>query len=224
LDVERALFERGFARVVGVDEVGRGAPAGPVSVGAVLVDVTVTQVPSKLRDSKLLRAATREALVPDIVQWARSSAVGHASAYEIDRFGLNGALQAAGHRAISQLIGGFDVILLDGSYDWLSLKDQGGLFEPPEGLCAAVSPVMTRVKADLTCASVAAASVLAKVARDAIMGELADQHPHYDWQHNKGYASPSHWEALRQFGASEHHRRSWAIPGIKSAALPQSQA
>lgn len=209
LRVERGLLRSGAGTLCGVDEVGRGSLSGPVSVGMVLVDVSTGRVPRGLKDSKLLTPATRERLVPEIIGWASGWAVGHSSPGEIDSLGLVAALRLAGHRALAQLGGSPDVVLLDGSHDWLSWPRQQDLFaEAP----SPSPPVLTRVKADLTCASVAAASVLAKVARDAMMVSLHEDFPAYDWRENKGYASPRHVEALREFGPCPHHRRSWNLP------------
>jgi ribonuclease HII len=141
--------------------------------------------------------------------------VGHASAAEIDEVGIIAALRRAGLRALAALPVRPDAVLLDGSHDWLTRPGQASLLDLFEAAEAAVAvpPVTTRVKADLTCASVAAASVLAKTERDEIMRTLADRHPQYGWAHNKGYASPDHLEALREHGPCAEHRRSWRLPG-----------
>lgn len=207
LRMERSFFVEGA--VAGTDEVGRGALGGPVSAGVVVVDERTRRVPTGLRDSKLLTAAAREALVPRIERWAVASAVGHASAAEIDALGILAALRLAGERALHALELEPAVIVLDGNYDWFC--------RPPraEHSPRATAPdrVVLRIKADLTCASVAAASVLAKVARDAHMRDLAIAHPEYGWQVNKGYATPEHLAALREHGPCEQHRRSWNLPG-----------
>jgi ribonuclease HII len=203
-----------------MDEVGRGSLAGPVSVGVVVVDAATRSAPQGVADSKLLTAAARRALVPRLRRWGLARAVGHASAAEIDEIGIIAALRLAGTRALSVVaasVGPVDVVLLDGSHDWLTPPAQGDLFapEPDDGPAVAAAPrVVMRVKADRTCASVAAASVLAKCERDGLMAELAGQHPHYGWDENKGYASPGHVAALRDHGPCELHRRSWRLPGI----------
>jgi ribonuclease HII len=102
-------------------------------------------------------------------------------------------------------------VLLDGSHDWLTVPDQPELLSPDLGGVEA-PPVTTRVKADMDCAAVAAASVLAKVERDGIMVGLAGQYPAYGWDSNKGYGSPPHLEAIRQLGPCAEHRRSWKLP------------
>src|SRR5699024_4146707 len=154
---ERDLLEAGHDLVAGMDEVGRGALAGPVSVGVVAVDRHCGRIPAGLRDSKLLRPEVREKLCEPIRRWSRASAVGHASPTEIDAWGIVAALRIAGLRALTELAAqgaGPSVVILDGRHDWLT---------PPPGmpLERPVPQVRTRVKADLTCACVAAASVLA---------------------------------------------------------------
>jgi len=209
--------------VVCIDEVGRGALGGPATAGVVVIDATVRRPLPGVRDSKLLAPSAREALVERIERWAVTSAVGHASAQEVDAFGINPALRLAAHRAIASLpmevSPADDVVLLDGSFDWVGAPVQVDLLAPPpverrDGTVVEIPPVITQVKADLSCCGVAAASVLAKVARDAVMGELARAHPAYGWDANKGYASAAHVDALRRFGPCEEHRRSWALPGV----------
>jgi ribonuclease HII len=218
LRVERELLRRTGARwLAAVDEVGRGALGGPVTVGVVLVDLDTPSAPSGVRDSKLLTPAARQRLVPRLRRWAPAWAVAHASAAEIDAVGILRALRLAGERAFATLPHRPDHVLLDGSYDWVSrpapaLFDDDGEVSDPD-LWVAPPPVTVRIKADLSCSSVAAASVLAKTTRDALMVDLAVSHSAYSWEINKGYASPEHLEALREHGPCEQHRRSWAIPG-----------
>lgn len=210
LRVEKDLLRSGRQLLCSVDEVGRGALSGPVTVGMVLIDGTVRRPLAGVRDSKLLTPAARESLVPRIRGWVVGSGVGHASAAEIDEVGLIAALRLAGRRAMAALPAAPDAFLLDGSHDWLSTPQQPGLFEgPPED---AIAPVTTRVKADLTCASVAAASVLAKTERDGLMVRLAEDFPGYGWEENKGYATPEHLAAIRRLGTCVQHRRSWRLP------------
>lgn len=238
-DRELELLQR-YDFVVGMDEVGRGALAGPVSVGVAIVDAGVGDCPPGLGDSKVLSASKREALVEPIRRWVRVSAVGHASAGEVDAWGIVGALRVAGQRALAaafaQLgeVGGAvldgkafsvdkarGVVILDGSHDWLTppVPDLFAALDEdpplaPEWVASGYSqpPVVMQVKADLHCAVVAAASVLAKVQRDAVMQDLSD--PGYGWASNKGYASAQHIEALGRLGSSEFHRRSWKLPGV----------
>src|SRR5450756_344607 len=215
--VERELLARGARVVVGMDEVGRGALAGPVSVGVVAVDARTPAGPSGVAYSKLLTPAARTALLPALATWGVARAVGHASAAEIDRFGIIGALRLAGRRALAGLAIPVDVVLLDGKHDWLTSPAQAGFFDADadaaDDLAAGFGAVVhTRVKADLTCASVAAASVLAKCERDALMCALSAEHPAYGWSGNKGYGSPDHLAALRALGPSPLHRISWRLP------------
>lgn len=202
LDLERALLDGGCASVAGVDEVGRGALAGPVTVGVTVVDASTAPPPDGLRDSKLLRPAARERLAPQIGPWAVAAATAEASAAEIDDIGIVAALRTAALRALAELPVTPDAIVLDGHHDWLGDHVD--------------ARVHTQVKADMTCASVAAASVLAKVARDAVMATLARSDPAlaaFGWDANKGYASAGHVDALRRYGPTDWHRRSWRLPG-----------
>jgi ribonuclease HII len=222
LRVERALQREGHRLLAGMDEVGRGALAGPVSVGVVVIDDVCRSAPVGVRDSKLLSHQMRERLAPRIRKWATAYAVGHASPGEIDRFGIMVALRLAGNRALAELARLSvipDLVILDGNYDWLTDPERVGLLgllEDGVGLAPCV-PVRTMVKADLFCSSVAAASVLAKVERDAIMVALAVEAPDYAWQLNKGYSAPEHFAALQAHGPSMHHRQSWRLPGVSGA-------
>ncbi|WP_434994027.1 ribonuclease HII [Arthrobacter sp. Ld5] len=222
LSIEKSFASAGHRYVAGCDEVGRGALAGPVSVGIVVVDLGAPSPLRGVRDSKLLPAAEREALVPRIRRWAVASAVGHASAAEVDALGLMAALRAAGSRAWASILETVtpDVVLLDGNHDWLSARSQGVLFGEDDGHDAAAgradvlgctAPVHTRIKADLKCLSVAAASVLAKVERDALMVSLAADHPAFGWDVNKGYATEGHRAAIDEAGPSGYHRRTWRL-------------
>ena len=184
-----------------MDEVGRGALAGPVSVGVVVIDETCRSAPVGVKDSKLLTAAARERMVAPIRRWARAWAVGHASPAEIDAIGIMAALRLAGTRALAQLDVVPDLVILDGNHDWLTDPAKVGLFafldEGADVAGPAVPPVTTLVKADLTCSSVAAASVLAKVERDAMMVALAAEVPaRTPGSVNKGYSAPEHLAAL----------------------------
>ena len=217
LRYERELIRRlGVRWLACVDEVGRGALAGPVTVGGVLIDLQTRSAPAGVRDSKLLTPAARERLAPKLRSWAPGWAVAHAEASEIDRIGLMRAMRLAGQRAFAQLPHHPEHVLLDGSYDWVSrpapaLFDEDGDISDPD-LWVEPVPVTTKVKADMSCSGVAAASVLAKTTRDALMIKLADVHPGYGWAENKGYSAPEHLEALRRSGPCDEHRRTWAIP------------
>lgn len=228
LDAELALAARCGPEpriVVGIDEVGRGALAGPVAMGACAIEVTrgrAAALPEGVRDSKRLTARRREVLVAPILESVRAGAVGWASAAEIDEIGIIGALTRAAVRALDALDVEIDAILLDGNCDVLSAA-----------LAATDRPmprVELRVAADRDCASVAAASILAKVARDARMVELDALAPVYGWASNKGYGSAAHREAIDRHGPHEHHRRSWRLgsapapAGTRAPAPPASGA
>lgn len=201
-DVERELFARGAHAVIGCDEVGRGAIAGPVGVGMTALMPAHGVWPVGLRDSKMLSQKRREHLEPLTLEWAPLSVVGYADATEVDSIGITAALGLAGKRALIQLHeAGLNimssVVLLDGSTDWLS------------SALSAAPRVHTRVKADRDCVSVAAASVVAKVHRDRLMIAADEEYPGYHWPSNKGYGSAAHFEAIRGLGATELHRHTW---------------
>ncbi|MCB0914430.1 MAG: ribonuclease HII [Actinobacteria bacterium] len=215
LALERQLLAQGARAVVGLDEVGRGALAGPVAVGAVMVTARcVRRAPAGIRDSKDLTMAARGRLATAIDRWSASSAVGMASPAEVDALGVLVALRLAAGRSLAQLrpTSKIDVILLDGNVDYLS---RGGESDPSE---PAVERVITEVKADSKRTSVAAASIVAKVARDDLMRRLAADEDRYGWERNKGYASAEHTAALRRWGPSGQHRLSWRLPGLPSAS------
>lgn len=205
LTLERALLrERPY--VIALDEVGRGALAGPVAVGAVLLDERGARrrIPQGLRDSKLVTQARRPEVADRAASWASASAVGWASAGEIDEVGIIRALGLAAVRALAALPLPADpadqaVVVLDGNHDYVT------------SVSAQRLTVRTVVKADRDCASAAAASVIAKVARDRLMAQLHEDAPVYDWARNKGYASAEHRAAIDRHGLSEQHRASWAI-------------
>ncbi|MFK0005910.1 ribonuclease HII [Paenarthrobacter sp. NPDC090520] len=216
LDVERSFLASGARLLAGVDEVGRGALAGPVSVGIAVVDLQDHGLLADVRDSKLLKPEDRDRLEPLVREWAVASAVGHASSKEIDEIGIIAALRLAGTRAWFEILAGGvtpDIVLLDGSHNWLSPEVQASLFDAAPDVPACEAPVHTRIKADMSCLSVAAASVLAKVARDRIMVDLHSELPAYGWNENKGYATAAHREVIRVQGPSAYHRTSWHLTG-----------
>jgi ribonuclease HII len=176
--------------VVGIDEVGRGAWAGPLTVGAAIVprDKRVY----KIRDSKMLVEEEREALFDRIANWVDGWSVGHASPEECDILGMSEAQRLAGRRAIDSLGVKPDEMLVDGKWDFM-----GG------------SRMI--VRGDATSLSIAAASILAKVTRDRIMRNEADQYQGYNFEANKGYPCPVHKAALQAWGPSSIHRRSWVF-------------
>lgn len=205
LTLERRLL-RDRPIVIACDEVGRGALAGPVAVGAAVMDERGARrrIPDGLRDSKLVPEPKRAEVAARANAWVQGSAIGWASAAEVDEVGIMRALGLAAIRALADLSAhGFQpaeaIVILDGNYDYITAAGARGL---------TVRPV---IKADRDCASAAAASVIAKVARDALMVDLHDDLPAYNWVSNKGYASPDHREAIRTHGISAHHRASWAL-------------
>lgn len=223
---ERTFRSSGVRYLAGVDEVGRGALAGPVSVGIAVVDLERQKPLAGVRDSKLLSAAERERLEPLVRRWSVASAVGHASAAEIDALGIIAALRLAGTRAWSTVLtGGItpDMVLLDGSHNWLSPAGQPSLFDEAVHEVSCEAPVHTKVKADMQCLSVAAASVIAKVERDKAMRTLHTEYPGFGWDVNKGYATALHREALRADGPTPYHRVSWRLLGGELEALQDGE-
>ncbi|MEV0593427.1 ribonuclease HII [Nonomuraea cavernae] len=190
-DIEHLLLSRSSARTVaGIDEVGRGAWAGPVTVCAVVTDLSVP--PAGLTDSKQLTAARREALAVEIESWAAGIGYGESTHAEIDTLGMTEALRRAARRALDALPVRPDAVILDGGHDYIG----------------APWPVRLEVRGDAASISVAAASVLAKVRRDAYMATIGG--PDHGFADNAGYPSPAHQEALARLGPTEHHRMSWS--------------
>jgi ribonuclease HII len=192
LEVERRLWAEGHDVVVGIDEVGRGAWAGPLTLGVAVVpkDRRV----NKIRDSKMLTEREREALFARVADWCEAWAVGHASPEECDELGMSEAQRLATRRALDELERPPTRVLLDGKWDFVG-----------DGTSEML------VKGDARCLSIAAASILAKVTRDRIMREAAEDYPLWNFDGNKGYPCPRHKEALRGVGPSAIHRRSWVF-------------
>jgi ribonuclease HII len=190
LSVERQLWSADVTVVVGVDEVGRGAWAGPLSVGAAVVprDRRVY----KIRDSKMLTEDEREAMFERISGWVEAWSVGHASHTECDELGMSDAQRLAAKRALGGLGLSPDHVLVDGNWDFV-----GG--------------AQRIVRGDRTSLSIAAASILAKVTRDRMMRGVAPEYPGYNFEGNKGYPCPTHKAHLQAMGPSAIHRRSWVF-------------
>lgn len=188
---ERPHWDRGLV-VAGVDEVGRGAWAGPVTYAAVVLPHDRRMY--KLRDSKQLDAARREELAARIHQFAAAVGVGSASNAEIDEMGMSAAMRLAARRAVLNLSVEPDVLLLDGNWDFLA-----GYGTTNERI----------VHGDAHSASIAAASIVAKVHRDRMMIDHAPTHPAYVFSSNKGYPSPVHRAALTRLGPCLLHRHTW---------------
>lgn len=188
---EQPLWTQG-ALVAGIDEVGRGAWAGPVSVGVVMLDAS--RRINGVRDSKMLTPDARLSIAARIDRSALASAVGHASNDDIDRVGMTAALRLAALRALEALPLTPDALLVDGKWD----------FVRHPGI-----PAHPIVKGDQHSASIAAASIVAKVARDAIMVDADSSYPGFHFAKNKGYPSPAHRAALTAVGPCKIHRHSW---------------
>ncbi|SMY08309.1 ribonuclease HII [Flavimaricola marinus] len=189
-EFEVAARARGFGRVAGVDEVGRGPLAGPVVAAAVILDPA--RVPQGLNDSKVLSAKRRDALCAEILQLA-DVGVGIATVEEIDAINILRASHLAMCRAIESLAAVPDHCLIDGNLI-------------PRDLTISAEAI---VKGDARSVSIAAASIVAKTRRDALMVDLAQQHPGYGWETNAGYPSKAHKLALQNLGVTPHHRRSF---------------
>ncbi|SIS68729.1 ribonuclease HII [Phaeovulum vinaykumarii] len=188
--LEAAAHARGLFRVAGVDEVGRGPLAGPVTAAAVILDPA--RIPAGLADSKTLSPARRDALAAEIAACAECC-VAHASPAEIDRLNILQATFLAMRRALAGLATPPDHVLIDGN-------------RLPRELGLSAEAV---VKGDARVLSIAAASILAKVARDRIMVDLAQQYPGYGWEKNAGYPTKTHLAALLDLGVTPAHRRSF---------------
>lgn len=191
--VERSIRATLGAKIVaGVDEVGRGAWAGPVTVCAAVTGLR--RPPEGLTDSKLLTIPRRRALAEELLLWVSDHALGHASSEEIDELGMTAALRLAAERALGRLSVCPDAVILDGKHNYLGAPWR----------------VRTVIKGDRSCVSVAAASVIAKVHRDALMTELGAQHMAFGFDSNAGYPSPVHRAALEEWGPTPYHRLSWS--------------
>ena len=183
-------MKRGFARIAGVDEVGREPLAGPVTAAAVILDPA--RIPEGLNDSKKLTAKRREALYDQIMQVAQVS-IAEASVEEIDRLNILRASHLAMERAVAGLVIPPDHVLIDGNMI-------------PRGLSISSEAI---VKGDTRSLSISAASIMAKTWRDRGMWDLAQQFPGYGWETNAGYPSKSHKLALQNLGVTPHHRQSF---------------
>ena len=191
--VEEEYWSSGRLLVAGVDEVGRGPLAGPVFTAAVILDPEARPGwLDEVRDSKVLTAPERERLAEAVRSEALACAIGWASVGEIDGWGIGVANKIAMVRAVNNLRRRPSVVLIDGPL---------GVHHP--------IPQRTIVDGDATCCSIAAASIVAKVARDALMCRLDALYPAYNFASNKGYATRDHLEGLARHGASLQHRRSW---------------
>ena len=189
-ETEREIAASGIAPVCGVDEAGRGPLAGPVCAAAVLLPAGIEI--AGLNDSKKLREAQREALYDEITGRAVSYGISFASVEEIEELNILGATFLAMNRAIAKLDPAPSLALIDGN------RNRG-----------IISPSRCVIHGDAKCASIAAASILAKVTRDRYMLEMAARYPEYGFERHKGYGTKAHYEALRTYGPSEIHRPSF---------------
>ena len=227
LELERTLAAQGYDVIVGFDEVGRGSLAGPVMVGATAIwarDLPTLTVPEGVADSKMLTEHRREAIFHPLRRWCASSAVGQANNTEIDEWGITYALGVAALRALDELerqlgIGGATQTpqsairvggILDGPNDYITAAL--GTFDAPD--VPVPAHIITKVKGDQHCATVAAAAVIAKVTRDHLMVDIAEGNPAYEpygWARNKGYGSQVHRDAIAKYGPTPLHRLSWHL-------------
>lgn len=191
--------------VCGVDEVGRGPWAGPVTACAVILNLE--NIPQGLNDSKKLSLKRRESLYAELYESGAEIGIGSASVAEIDAINILQASKLAMQRAVAELAVAPAVALIDGN-------------QPVELPCQAV-PV---VKGDSKSLSIAAASIVAKVTRDRLMVELAKEHPHYGWERNAGYGTAQHQQGLAEYGLTKHHRNSFAPIRKLAEALEAASA
>ena len=190
---ERRLWNEGLVRVAGVDEVGVAPTCGAVVAAAVIMKPGCHRIPG-VRDSKTLSMQQRERLAPIIRKRAIAIGVGAASVAEIDRLNIYHATHLAMRRAIAKL-GGHEHVLVDGNRI-VGFEQQ-------------VGPYTNIVDGDAKVYSIACASVVAKVVRDRMMAKLSARYPGYGWEHNQGYATRDHRAAIREFGLTPFHRRSF---------------
>jgi ribonuclease HII len=220
VDLERELLRAGKTCVIGLDEVGKGAWAGPLVIGAAVLTHEVIrsenapELMGGARDSKQLSEVKREAMFDHVSATCRAWSIGAASHEECDRLGMNKAQKLATKRALEQLSSMVDLntaaAVIDGKWDFVS---------------PLVGHVVAQVKADATCLSVSAASVLAKVSRDRMMRDYSQDFQMWSFDTNKGYPCPKHRVALQGYGPSAIHRVSWAfmenyVPWLESVSSP----
>lgn len=193
-NIEKKLWNFGYTRICGLDEVGRGSFAGPVVAGAVIFPQDVV-LPEGIADSKLLKPRQRERLAGFIKEQALSWSVAEISVANIDKVGIGKATQMAFRKAIKTLEKNPEFVLIDAFYvSHLNRKKQ--------------KPVKD---GDKICASISAASIIAKVYRDKLMKRLHRKYPEYGFAKHKGYGTKQHQEAIRKFGLSRVHRKSFDL-------------
>lgn len=194
LNYENGLWKQGYNFVCGLDEVGRGCFAGPVVVGAVIFPPGGT-IPEGIADSKLLKPKVREKLAISIKQQALSYSIAETSVAAINKYGVGKATQMAFRKALRLLSVQADFVLVDAfNVKRLSRKKQKAV-----------------IKGDQVCVSIAAASIIAKVYRDELMGKLHYKYPNYGLDKHKGYGTKQHQLALKKYGLSKIHRKSFNL-------------
>lgn len=194
LDIETKLWNSGYSLVCGVDEVGRGSFAGPVCVGAVIFSKDF-QLIDGIADSKLLKPRQREKLAEEIKKSALCWNVAEVSVYKINKLGIGKATQMAFRKALRQCSVQADFVLIDAFYiKHLNRKRQKAVKD-----------------GDKICASISAASIIAKVYRDNLMKKLSKKYPQYGFGKHKGYGTKRHQQAIKKYGLSKIHRRSFNL-------------
>ncbi|MDO4913379.1 MAG: ribonuclease HII [Bifidobacteriaceae bacterium] len=221
LEIEQKLANDGADLVLGFDEVGRGSLAGPAMVGVAgfwSTSLSNLNVISDLQDSKLLTEKQRDLVAVAAQSWCDAYAIGEVSNTEIDEWGISYALGVAALRALALIEEKLQITsqsnirisaILDGPFDYITKIVN--TFDAP--IVPVLARIHTKVKADRSCATVSAAAVIAKVYRDSLMVQLSQkpEYKHYAWDHNKGYGSQQHRNAIQEFGASDLHRLSWNL-------------
>ncbi|MCR4324790.1 MAG: ribonuclease HII [Candidatus Curtissbacteria bacterium] len=194
LDLENNLWQKGFKYVAGIDEVGRGSWAGPLVVASVILP-TNFQIPTGLADSKLVKPQLRQKLSKIIIKSALATTIVEISSKDVDKFGVGKATHAAFRKAVKDINPNPDYCLIDAFYiKSFSKKKQSAV-----------------KNGDKICASIAAASIIAKVYRDRLMKRLHFKYPLYGFGKHKGYGTPSHQEAIKKYGLSNIHRASYNL-------------
>lgn len=194
LNLETELWNKGYLHVCGLDEVGRGCFAGPVVVGAVIFPPGVV-LPEGIADSKLLKPKVREKLASEIKQAALAYSVAEVGVEEINRVGIGKSTQSAFRKAVALLPVAADFTLIDAFY--IEEMDRAMQKAVPGG--------------DSICASISAASIIAKVYRDELMVKLHEEFPQYNFAKHKGYGTKEHREAIKKHGLCELHRKSFNL-------------
>ncbi len=193
LKFEKELQSKGFKLICGMDEVGRGAWAGPLVIAAVIL--SPDKKIYKIRDSKQLTENKREKIYPTILENVLDYSFGKVSHSEIDKFGLSEGIKLAGKRCLNSLKTIPEIVLLDGNWNFLTKETK----------------VKTIIKGDTISTSIAAASIIAKVTRDRLLKMHHQKIPHYNFLKNKGYGTWEHQKAIKKHGLSKIHRKSYKI-------------